>query len=265
MKLYKLKEFFKKRIFNIVCSAAAIILMWLVWIVAYFAVANDLLIPSFGDTVISFFGLLTDTTFWTGFAFTLLRTAEAFLISFALAVALAVISVCGKAAAAFVAPFMVLLRTLPTLAVILILLVWTNPKVAPVIVTVLVIFPAVYSQIMAAVGGIDGDVKEMLMIYRVKKSVRIFKVYLPLVSPNVLAQSGANVSLSLKIMVSAEVLASTFRSLGGLMQNARNYVDMPRLAALTVAAVLTGLLLEIVLSLPVRLTNRWSVKEGTVD
>lgn len=236
--------------------------MWLVWLIACFVVDNEYILPSFTETMKSMGTILTEKSFWVAFGNTLLRTAEAFVLSFVLAALCAALSSCGKGVSAFIRPIMVFLRTLPTLAVILILLIWTSPLVAPVLVTFLVLFPMIYAQIMAAIGDVDGELIEMARVYRVSRRERLFKIYLPLTAPNVLAQTGANLSLGLKIMISAEVLASTYRSLGGLMQNARLYLEMPRLAALTLVAVAIGLIFESAVSLVARRSRRWNGKEG---
>ncbi len=131
----------------------------------------------------------------------------------------------------------------------------------PLIVTALVLFPIMYSQLTAAAFGIDQGLLEMAEVYRLPKKVKLFKIYLPLVSPNILSQTGPNVSLGIKIMISAEVLANTYKSLGGLMQEARLYVEMPRLAALTLAAVAAGFIFDIALSQLERVTFKWSRKE----
>lgn len=253
-----LKKFFRERKLNIICSAAAILLMWLVWLIAYFSVKNDYIVPSFSKTMSSLFKCFTEAEFWTAFFFTLLRTAIAFIISFVLAAACAALSAASKIFSAVLNPVMGVLRTLPTLAIILLLLIWTNAKAAPVIVGVLVLFPLIYAQFTAALGGIDKGIVNMCEVYSVKKSDRLFKIYLPLVSPNILSQTGANISLGLKILISAEVLSNTYKSLGGLMQNARAFVEMPRLAALTIVAVLLGLILDIAFSQLKRVTYKWS-------
>lgn len=257
-----MKKFWGERKLNIICSAASLVLMWLAWIIAYYCVRNDYVIPSFWDSVVALWAVFKEAKFWTAFLFTFLRTLEAFFISFALAALFSVCSAAGRIFSSLIKPIMVILRTLPTLAVILMLLIWSTPRVAPVIVTVLVMFPMIYAQIEAAVGEIDGGLKEMLLVYGVSKKERIFKAYLPLVAPNVLSQTGANVSLALKIMISAEVLANTAQSLGGMMQTARFYLDMPRLAALTIASVVLGLVADAGFSQLKRVTYKWSRKEG---
>ena len=256
-----IKNYFSKRKFNIILSISAFVLMWLIWVIAYYSVKNDYVVPSVSDTFKSFGKCLISESFWVAFLYTLLRTAFSFLVSFMLAVALVALGAVCKPFNSFVKPFTSVLRTVPTLAIILILLFWTTPKVAPVIVTVLVLFPLIYSQLAAAVKGIDEGIIEMAEVYKIGKRERLTKIYLPLISPNVLSQTGANISLGIKVMISAEVLAGTYRSLGGMMQNARFYVDMPRLAALTIIAVLIGLLIDMCFSFIEKFTFKWSKKQ----
>ena len=255
-----IKAYFSKRKFNIILSVSAFALMWIIWLIAYYSVKNDYVIPSISDTAKSFGKCLISGSFWLSFLFTLLRTAFSFAISFVLAAALVAVSALFKVCKSFIKPFMAVLRTVPTLAIILILLFWTTPTVAPVIVTILVLFPMIYSQLSAAVEGIDEGLTEMAEVYGISKRERLTKIYLPLISPAVLSQTGPNISLGIKIMISAEVLAGTYKSLGGLMQNARFYVDMPRLAVLTIIAVLTGILIDLCFSLLERVTFKWSKK-----
>ena len=141
--------------------------MWLIWIIAYYSVKNDYVIPSVSDTTKSFGKCIISGSFWAAFLYTLLRTAFSFAISFIVSVALVALGAICKAWNAFIKPFMGVLRTLPTLAIMLILLFWTTPRVAPVVVTFLVLFPLIYSQLNAAVSGIDEGIIEMAEVYRI--------------------------------------------------------------------------------------------------
>lgn len=258
-----MKKFFTERKLNILISVSAVAVMILVWVIAYYSIKNDYIIPSFGDTVISMWrDCLISGSFWRAFGNTFLRTLLAFAVSFVIAAALACLCALSKKTAAFVTPFMVFFRTLPTLAVILILLIWTNPRIAPVIVTALVLFPMIHARLYAALDGIDGGIRQMVKVYKINKREAVFKIYLPLITPEVLPQTGADISLGLKVMISAEVLASTFASLGGMMQESRLFLEMPRFAALTIFAVIAGLIVDIAFSQLARLTYKWSRKEG---
>lgn len=255
-----MKNYFKHYKLNIIYSGIAIISMWIVWIIAYYAVGNDYIVPSFFESIKSFFKCFTDGVFWIAFSSTLLRTIITVAISFIVSVALAILSILSKRFTCFIKTIIAVLRALPTLAVILIILVWTSPKVAPIIVTFLVVFPMFYSQILSAVGEIDYGLFEMVRAYNISKKQKLFKIFLPLISPNVFSQLGADISLAIKVMISAEVLANTYKSLGGLMQSARMYVEMPRLAALTIVAILLGVIVEVTFSQLERVLFKWRVK-----
>lgn len=261
----KINKFLKERKLNIIGSACAVVLIFLIWIIAYYSVKNDYLIPSISATFKSFGECFISAEFWTAFSFTLLRTFSAFLLSFILAAALAALSSVSKIFSAIVSPFTAILRTVPTMAVILILLVWTTPKQAPVIVTCLVLLPIIYAQILTSLESIDAGVKNMAKVFSLTKAQKVFKIYLPHTLPSVLSQTGANISFGLKLTVSAEILCATYKSLGGLMQNAKLYLEMPRLAALTVLAVIAGFVIEAAFSQFKRITYAWSKPENIND
>ncbi len=252
-----MKNFFIKRKDTILLSILSVIIMWVVWIAAYYSVRNDFVIPSFWDSVKSFFICLGEGEFWLAFCVTFLRTLGSFVISFIFGVSFSVLSALSKIFKGLVRPVIVVLRTLPALAVMLIILVWTNAAIAPMIVTVMMLFPVIYSQAEAAIDGIDGDIIQMAVVYKIPVKERFTKIYLPQITPDLFVQVGADISLGLKVMISAEVLSNTFGSLGGLMQDARFYTDMPRLAALTLAAVFAGLIIDVSFSQFKRVNAKW--------
>lgn len=241
---------------NLLFSALALLFLWVVWIIAYYAVGNAFLVPSIGDTFSALGEYLASGAFWTAFSRTLLRTVLSFLISLLLGVGLAALAVNVKWVRAFLAPVISVLRTLPTMAIILILLLWTSPSVAPVIVTLLVLFPAVYAAALAALDDVKGEFSALVQAYGVSKGRQLVQMYLPLVAPNLLKQSGGIFSMGLKVTVSGEVLASTARSIGGLMQDAR-IAHPAHLMALTLVTVLLGFLLEGACLLAYKLIVRW--------
>ena len=85
---------------------------------------------------------------------------------------------------------------------------------------------------------------------------RILQLYLPSAAPYVLREVGAALAFSLKLVVSAEVVARTAKSLGGMMDEARAWGEIPTLFALVVAAFLTAVVLETITALIARLVER---------
>lgn len=257
-----MKKYLNDNKLNIVYSLAALILMWLAWVIAHLIVKNEYVVPSFAQTCADLLALLSSGSFWLAFFNTLLRVLIAFAVSFALGLLCSVLGALIKRFNALLSPIISVLRTLPTMAVILIILIWTNPLVAPVIVTALVLFPMIYSQLNAAIGGVDTGLLQMAKVYGFSRRTRLTKIYLPLISPYVLSQTGANLSFAIKLTVSAEVMCYTYVSIGGMMQEANGYLQVSVLAALTLVAVLAGIVIEAVFHLISGLAFKWNRVEG---
>lgn len=234
----------KKLLQNCLYAIAAAGFILVVWLVARFAVGNELLVPSPWGCLKKAGALLIDGEFWYGFGQTLGRVLVAFAISFLLALVFAVVAYTVPVFGRFCSPVIAAMRTLPTLAAALVILVWCGAANAPVAVAFLSLFPTLYAGISAALSQVDSELIEMSRVYKVPVWRRIFGLYLPSATPYVLRESGAALSFSLKLVVSAEVLANTYKSLGGMMQEAKVVLDVPLLFALVCVAAVTGILLE---------------------
>ena len=93
-----------------------------VWLVLYFAVGNELLIPSFSDSLKEVGELFASGGFWQAFGMSLLRAVFAFLLSFLAAAIFAIVAYLYPSFGVFLAPIVSALRSLPIMAVLLILL-----------------------------------------------------------------------------------------------------------------------------------------------
>ncbi len=242
---------------NLLYSILGVLALVACWIVAYFVLRNDYLLPSPWDTVVAMGELFVNGEFYLAVLNTLWRTLLSFAVSFLLGIALALCSVFWGWVRAFLAPVLSFFRTLPTMAFMLLLLIWTNPRFAPVIVTSLVLFPVVYSEALACFDGVKAEYGTMLQAYRVSRAKQLVNAYMPLPAPVMLAQVGSLLSMGLKVTVSAEVLALTYRSLGGMMTDAQVVLQTKELLALTVVTVLLGFALELAGLLVKKKVVRW--------
>lgn len=144
------------------------------------------------------------------------------------------------------APVVAILRALPTMAVILIILIFSTPDSAPVVVAFLALFPVLYTGLYGALSAVDHKLVEACKVYRVPLARRIFKLYLPLALPQILRQASSGVSFAIKLVVSAEVIASTFVGVGGMIGLSKAYFEIPKTFALTLLVVAVGLIVELV-------------------
>lgn len=234
---------------NVIQTLAAIVFLIVVWLIAYFSIGNELLVPSFKDSLKQMANFLTKSAFWTGVGYTLLRALYAFLLSFLLGLIFAIIAYLVPAFEKFFAPIAAAFRSVPVLALLLILLCFLGVNQAPIAVAFLSLFPMLYTDILTALLGVDKQVIDSSRVCGTPLFRRIYAIYLPLSAPYICRQSGAALGFSVKLIVSAEVLANTTKSLGGMMQEAKIYENMPQLFALVTASFVIALLLETLVSL----------------
>ncbi len=227
-------------------TAAAIIFLLAVWLCAYFWVGNELLIPSPAESFKKMGELLTGASFWQRFSNSLFRALEAFALSLIFGAFFAVLSYLLPSVAAFLTPIVSILRSVPAVAALLIIWVLLGAGRAPVAVAVLSLFPMLYTSVLAALKGIDGQIIQAARVQGTPLYRRIFALYLPLTSPYLLREGGGAVAFSLKLILSAEALVGTAASLGGSLVEAKAYGEIPALFALVVLAFLAGLSLELV-------------------
>ena len=241
----KNKKTIKKIGASAVIFIAYVCLFVIFWAVAYKIIANDYLFPSFGQTMKEIGRLLVSRVFYNAFWATFLRAMRVFFIALLSGAVLAIITYLLPLFFKILAPIITLLRALPTMAIIVMIKIWTSPVDAPVVVAFLGLFPMLYTGVYNTLASISPKLVEMCKLYKVPLYKRIFLMYLPLSSPALLRESGAGLSFSLKLVVSAEVMVSTFISLGNMINEAGMYAMIPKAFALTILVVALGLVLEL--------------------
>ncbi|MBQ7923809.1 MAG: ABC transporter permease subunit [Clostridia bacterium] len=230
---------------NVWQTAVALALLVGAWLVVWAIVGNDSIFPPFSDSVKAFFTYFIDGGFWRALGSSFLRVLIAFLISFVLAGGLAFVSYLYPTFARIFAPVAAVIRVLPVFAIVFLLLTWTSASVTPVLVAFLSLFPMLYTAFFSAFSGVDKGLVEMSKAYKVPLKKRITQLYLPSVAPFVVKEVGAGLGFAVKLVVSAEVLVRTARSLGYLvLETQSGYTELPKLFALVIAVCLIGFLLE---------------------
>lgn len=238
-----MQKSFKK---GAIYAVLGVIILFLLWGLLYFIAANEYLIPSPVEVIVESFKRLFSAQFYLYLSSTLLRSAVAVLISFLLAGLLAILSHLSNAFESVIMPIISVVRSLPVLAVLLIILIIVPRGIAPIIVCCLSIFPIAYSGILNYLNTIDDDKKELLKVYKVPLKVQIFSVYLKGYFPLMIKQITALFSFSLKLIVSAEILANVYKSIGGEISNASIYSNITALFSLTAIVCLIGLIVEFI-------------------
>lgn len=237
----------KRLLINLIFPFVSLAVLFVIWGVAARTTDSELILPSPLSSAKRLGEVFGSREFYVSFWFTTKRTFMAFGISFVCAFLTAMITAVLPSSEGLFKPILYIIRCLPTMAVVLLFIIWTDSNITPVLVTVLVLFPMIYSSFAVSLKDVDKDLVETAKVFGASKMQMIKIVYVPQILPALVDAVASGISLGLKVVVSAEVLAQSFNSIGWLMQESRFMFDTAKLMALTIAVVAICMALEAII------------------
>lgn len=251
------KKWIKGVINNVLYPVLAMAIVIAVWAIVAKVKDKPLLLPMPSVVFRRFILLFSEEKFWKSISSTLLRTFLSFGISFVAGYAVAFLASKYRPFAAVFDTIVAVLRAAPTVAVILITYAFFHTKSMTVIVGFLIAFPILYSAFLGALRGVDERLVAMTIVYRLNPLERFLHAYFLRILPFVFDISKSTLSLTLKVVISAEILTLVSNSVGGAIYNANATFESAYLFSWTTMAIFLSFLLEIIVESLKRVCVRW--------
>lgn len=249
-----------KKIADFLLPVFTIIIVIALWFVAAYAYGIELILPKPQSAFMELKNILTTGSFWVAAGNTLLRAIVAFLIAFLAALAFALLSRGSKVFYKLFYPLVVILRSLPTISVIFICYIALKGWFRAVLIAYLVIFPTLYASFYTALENCSGELNEVVTAYKIPRFRSVTKYVIPSVGAYMYSDVVNTLSLTVKLIIAAEAVTETVSSIGGLMAEAKSYVDMASIFAYTIVAIAMSYFTEIVIRLCAKLVKEVSLK-----
>ncbi len=237
----------KKRLIDALYVVALVAVIFAAWAICAAAVDDSFVLPDVAETFSALGETLALRAFWTGLGGTVLRCVISYAISVALFFALFCLSAAFDGFRRFIDPLISALRTMPTVAVALILALVVGGYVAPVVLAVLVIMPILYSSARARVATVPTELNEVCRICGANRRQTLCSVYLPTAAAGLPDALSSAFSYNVKAVIGAEILVQAAGSLGMLMNLAKAYLMTASLIAMTFFAVVLAVSSELAL------------------
>lgn len=221
-----------------------IILWFLIWHLIYKGVAKAVLIPSPYGTFKRLCEMLLEQSFYQDVAYTIYRVCIGILLSFSIGLITAILSYCYLVIQDFLEPLILVIKSTPVMAVIILALLWVHSSQVPILVCFLMCYPVVYTNILTGLRQLDPLLIEMSKVYQVKKIFVIQDIYLPHIMPYIKAALNLSVGLSWKVVIAAEVLAVPAYSMGYQLLSAKVYLETEEVFAWIIVIVALSSLFE---------------------
>ena len=218
---------------------------------------NSLLFPRVEEILISLKNLIISNEFFYILWNSMSRFFIAVIISLITSVSLAALSHRFEIIKILISPFIIFLRAVPTIAIIILVLIWSSVEKVPIVVGVLILFPILYGGILGGIRGVDSSLLKMSKVFKVPTSRVIRDIYIPSVYYSLSANIPSYVGLTFKVIIAGEVLSQESLSIGGEIFINKIYLESSNIFAWIIVVIVLNYLLEQGLKLLNSRVCRW--------
>ena len=224
------------------------VLIWLFYFILWQMIAmivnQSIILPSFLDVLNRLVYILSDVSFYNHLFITLFRVILGTLSAFILSFIFAILSYDFKLINQALKPLVLVSKTIPNITYILLVLIWFSREMSVFFVTLLILFPVLYTQISTGLLGINPEHLEVLKLYPETYFHRLTKVIIPLIRISLFEGLKGALSLGFKVGVMAEILGQVQPGLGYLMHIARMNFETVDLFVYTAIMIMVVVLIE---------------------
>ncbi|HPK29136.1 MAG TPA: hypothetical protein PLQ55_04055 [Bacilli bacterium] len=237
----------KKPTAQIIASSLGFLTIILLWIIISALHQNDIIFPGIISTLKVFFSLFQRGPTY----FILLNTIGGLILvlvlSFLTALILSLISLKFPTFKSYITPFLALFKIIPVPALLIVFLVNFKQSFIPFLLTYIVLLPLVYDGLYGAFISINKDLIDELKITSKLNLLMIFKIYIPIVSKQVISTLLQALGLGLKVKVMSEFIAEAPNTIGYELSYGRATLSMDIVFAWSLILIVIVVILDAVL------------------
>ena len=176
--------------------AGAVVLALSVWQAASWAVGSALLLPGPVTVLGRLCALAVTAAFRRAVAFSFCRIAGGFALALVLAFVLALAAGRWPVVEVLLRPYVLAIKAVPVASFIILALIWMRTSALPLFISFLMVFPILYTNVLAGLRSADGQLLEMARAFRVPWRRQLHSILLPAVEPFLLAGCAAALGMS---------------------------------------------------------------------
>lgn len=237
----------KSKQLNILFTFLGILTILIVWMVASLLIKEDIILPSIGITLKKLFNILGTGYSYKILGATFLRLLICLASSLLISIVLASLSTRFVRFSYYIRPLITLLRTIPVVAIIIVLLVFIGNQRASIYITSLVMIPMMYEGILSGMKNINSNILDEIKIQSNINPYIIRHIFIPLVRPHIVVAIISSLGLGIKVLVMSEFIATPRLSIAKEMFNYQSALQLEGIFAWTIIIVIMIMVLELLI------------------
>lgn len=203
--------------------------------------------------------------FWLSLSASVGRVLCGFIIGYATAFVLACIAHCFTFFKDFISPIISIAKSTPVASFIILALMWIGKNTVPVIISMLMVIPIVWSNTLSGLENTDRQLLEMATVYKMPFFKRVRLIWFPSVFPYMLSASGSGLGLCWKAGIAAEVICRAMPSIGNKIWETKFYIQTNEMFAWTAAVIILSVVFDALIKRLSKVAFRHLAAEGGQD
>ena len=233
---------------NIIYFILGIIIFILLWFFISLKINSEIVFPNILTIIKKLIEIILEKSFYKDLFLSLIRVFITFILSFLLAIIFGILSGIFSSIRYMLMPIINFIRTIPTIPLILVAIIWFDNNTVPIFVSMLVIFPIMYDAVVNGIINVDKNLIEMSLSYNVSLKNQIISLYIPSIKPYILTAVSQSMGITWKSILAAEILALPSLGIGSKLYESHLYLDTVSLFAYCLIAVIFNGIFEIIIN-----------------
>lgn len=218
---------------------------WLaVWWILAAVIGKEIVLPDPPKVLAAFIGLCRQKDFWGAVGASFGRIVGGYGIGVAAGILLGLFAKAIPLAGVVLGPAVNVLKAAPVASFTILAMMWFQSGSLPLVLSAVMVMPMLYAATYHAVGTIDIKLLEMGKVFGLSKKQIFFSVKIPAILPHIVASAASALGFAWKAGIAAEIICRPKEAMGSLLYDAKQYLEMPVVFAVTAATVLLSILLE---------------------
>lgn len=217
---------------------------FIIWEGVALYIDNSLLFPRVSEIFLSLKNLVASGDFILILWNTLSRFFISIVFSLILAIIFSVASYRYEVIGFLLFPFIIFLRAVPTIAIIIVVLIWSSVEKVPIVVGMLILFPILYESILGGIKNVDKNLLKMSKVFKVPTKRVVRDIYIPSIYYSISSNIPSYIGLTFKVIIAGEVLSQESLSIGGEIFINKIYLESSNIFAWIIVVIVLNYLLE---------------------
>ena len=228
------------------------------WQLVAITVNNDIYIPKIQQVIEAINIIFKEQNFSKIILSSFYRTIISYILALVSSMILGVLGSGYPFFKYLMQPINLFSKTIPTMVLVVLSLVWFDKEKTPFVVGFAITFPILYEGIKNNLMQVDKKIIDMTKIYEVSLKDKVKKIYLPVMKFYCVNIFVSTFALTFKVVIAGEVYGQPKFGIGSEIQLEKINFNIPGIFAWIVIIVIISLILEIINKLLNERVYRWA-------